>query len=281
MSIPSQAQPQASLPLWSGDAPGALGQKPQDIPTVTLYAPEAGRSNGCAVIICPGGGYWGLAEEHEGDHYARWLSQHGVTGIVLRYRVAEHGYRHPTMLQDASRAMRLTRSKAAEWKIDPRRIGIMGSSAGGHLAATLLTHFDDGQPDAVDAIERHSSRPDFGVLCYPVISMGPQTHEGSRNNLLGSDPSPELVQEFSNELQVTPRTPPCFIWHTLEDTAVKVENSLEFASALRRSDVPFDLHIYHRGAHGIGLNDKPPFANPHPWARDLTFWLHEEGLLSQ
>jgi acetyl esterase/lipase len=155
----------------------------------------------------------------------------------------------------------------------------MGSSAGGHLASTLLTHFDAGNPGAADPIERQSSRPDLGILCYPVISMGPNTHPGSKNNLLGKEPSPELVKLLSNELKVTPQTPPCFVWHTFEDQAVKVENSLDFAAALRQAGVPFDLHIYQKGRHGIGLADKPPFANAHPWTQDCLFWLKMQGFV--
>jgi acetyl esterase/lipase len=183
------------------------------------------------------------------------------------------------MLQDAARAVRLVRAKAADWKVDPKRVGIMGSSAGGHLASTLLTHFDAGKPEAEDAVERQSSRPDVGILCYAVISMGPNTHGGSRDNLLGRNASPELIKLLSNELQVTDQTPPCFIWHTWEDTTVKVENSLDFANALRKAKVPFDLHIYQKGRHGIGLQDKAPFSNAHPWAKDLVFWLKVQGFV--
>jgi acetyl esterase/lipase len=152
-------------------------------------------------------------------------------------------------------------------------------SAGGHLASTAVTHFDSGKPDAEDPIERQSCRPDLGILCYPVISMGSNTHQGSKNNLLGKEPSAELVELLSNERQVTRDTPPCFVWHTVEDKAVKVENSLEFAAALQKHGVPFDLHIYQKGRHGIGLTDKPPFTNVHPWARDLIFWLKEQGFV--
>ena len=170
------------------------------------------------------------------------------------------------------------RARAGEWKVDPKRIGIMGSSAGGHLASTLLTHFDAGKPDAADPIERQSSRPDLGILCYAVISFGEFGHRGSRNNLLGKDPSPELVRELSNELQVTKDTPPCFIWHTYEDGGVPVENSLQFAEALRKARVPFDLHVYQKGQHGLGLGTRD--WNPekrHPWTRDCIFWLQAQG----
>jgi acetyl esterase/lipase len=273
-----QAQSHHPFPLWLGPAPGALGQEPKDIPTLTPYLPDPSMATGAAIVICPGGGYGALAN-HEGEHYALWLNQHGVAGFVLKYRLGSAGYRHPIMLHDAARAVRLVRARAADWNVDPNRIGIMGSSAGGHLAATLLTHFDAGQPDAADPVERASSRPDLGILCYAVITMGEHTHEGSKRNLLGPDPAPELVQFLSNEQHVTPTTPPCFVWHTWEDAAVKVENALDFAAALRRHGVPFDLHVYQQGRHGLGLNDRPPFANPHPWAHDCLFWLKAHGFV--
>jgi len=267
---------QESVPLWPSGAPGALGTSTNDIPTLTPYLPDAAKASGAAIVVCPGGGYGGLAA-HEGRDYALFLNQQGIAAFVLKYRLGSHGYRHPVMLQDAQRAIRLVRSRAAEWKLDPKRAGIMGSSAGGHLASTAVTHFDTGQADAVDPVERESCRPDLGILCYPVISMGELTHQGSKVNLLGKDPSAELVKLLSNELQVTSDTPPCFLWHTWEDSAVKVENSLMFATALRHAGVLFDLHIYEKGRHGLGLNDKPPFNNVHPWANDLVFWLKARG----
>ena len=193
-----------------------------------------------------------------------------VSCFVVKYRLGPGGYRHPSMLQDAARAVRLVRARAGEWKVDARRVGIIGSSAGGHLASTLITHFDAGQADAADVIERQSSRPDLAILCYPVISMGPNTHQGSKNNLLGPKPDPDLVKLLSNETQVTKDTPPCFLWHTVEDKAVKVENSLDFAAALQRAGVPFDLHVYQKGAHGLGLGKN------HPWAGDCLFWLRQQ-----
>ena len=261
-----------SFPLWSNGAPGALGKEEKDTPTLTPYLASPAEASGAAMVICPGGGYGGLAS-HEGKDYALWLNEHGVTAFVLKYRLGSQGYRHPRMLEDAARAVRLVRARAEEWKVDPKRIGIMGSSAGGHLASTLLTHFDAGNPTATDPIERQSSRPDLGILCYAVISMGPNTHQGSKNNLLGKDPAPDLVKLLSNELQVTAQTPPCFIWHTWEDKAVKVENSLEFAAAMQKAGVPFDLHVYHKGAHGIGL------ANGHPWTKDCLIWLKVQGFV--
>lgn len=275
--VSAQAQTTNSFPLWPDGAPGALGKADKDVPTLTPYLPDPAEATGAAIVICPGGGYGSLAR-HEGDHYARFLNELGIAGFVLKYRLGSGGYRHPVMLQDAARAVRLVRARADEWKLDPKHVGIMGSSAGGHLASTLLTHFDAGKPDAADPIERSSSRPDLGILCYAVITMGEYTHRGSRSNLLGNNPSPELIRELSNELQVTSDTPPCFIWHTFEDKAVPVENSLQFAEALRKAGVPFDLHIYQKGAHGLGLGTGE--WNPekrHPWTRDCAYWLQVQG----
>jgi acetyl esterase/lipase len=275
---PRDAQKQQPLPLWSKDVPGALGNEEKDTPTITPYLPDSGKANGSAMVICPGGAYQHLAQ-HEGEDYAIYLNSQGVTAFVLKYRLGSDGYRHPIMLQDAARAIRFVRCSAEKWKLDPKRIGIMGSSAGGHLASTLLTHFDAGNPNSDDPVERESSRPDLGVLCYPVISMGPLGHSGSRRNLLGENPSSEDIKSLSNELQVTKDTPPCLIWHTWEDQSVSVQNSLEFAAALQRNAVPFDLHIYQKGRHGIGLADKYPFSNVHPWARDLVYWLKAQGFV--
>jgi acetyl esterase/lipase len=272
-----QAQPINSFQLWPEGAPGALGKEDKDIPTLTPYLPDPGKATGAAIVICPGGGY-GMLAPHEGGQYARFLNEYGIAGFVLKYRLGSGGYRHPAMLQDAARAVRTVRARAGDWQVDPKRIGIMGSSAGGHLASTLLTHFDSGQADAADPIERQSSRPDLGILCYAVISLGKFTHQGSKHNLLGPDPSPELVRLLSNELQVTKETPPCFIWHTYEDNAVPVENSLQFAEALRKAGVPCDLHIYQKGQHGIGLGSSNWNSEKrHPWTRDCIFWLQAQG----
>jgi acetyl esterase/lipase len=279
VSLASAASSQTGEPikLWSENPPGALGNADQDIPTLTPFLPAADKATGAAIVVCPGGGYGGLAP-HEGRDYALFLNQHGVLALVLKYRLGSAGYRHPIILGDAARAVRFVRSKAAEMRIDPKRIGIMGSSAGGHLVSTLVTHFDAGRPEADDPIERQSSRPDLAILCYPVITMvGEFTHKGSKQNLLGKEPSDELSRDVSNDLQVKKDSPPCFIWHTWEDSGVKVENALLFASALRKAGVPFDLHVFQKGRHGIGLNDTEPFANAHPWSRDLIFWLKEYG----
>jgi len=275
----SDAQEPARDPiaLWPQGAPGALGKEDKDVPTLTPYLAKPETASGAAVVVLPGGGYGGLAA-HEGRDYALWLNEIGISAFVLKYRLGSGGYRHPAMINDASRAIRLVRSKAGEWKLDPKRIGIMGSSAGGHLASTALTHFDAGDPNAADPIDRLSSRPDAGILCYPVITLGEKTHQGSKRNLLGENPSPELVKLLSNELQVTKETPPTFLIHTVEDTAVPVENSLMFADALARNKVPFALHVYPKGPHGIGLGTRTwdPAAR-HAWVGQCARWLKELG----
>jgi acetyl esterase/lipase len=257
-----------AIPLWPAGAPGALGTNDHDIPTLTPFLATGTNASGAAMVIFPGGGYGGLAG-HEGKGYADWLVTNGISCFVVKYRLGSHGYRHPVMLHDAMRAVRLVRSRANEWRVDPKRVGVIGSSAGGHLVSTLITHFEQPKPDSTDPLERESSRPDLAILCYPVITMGANTHAGSRRNLLGENPAPELIRLLSNETQVTKDTPPCFVWHTWEDKAVKVENALEFAAALQRAGVPFDLHVYEKGAHGIGT------ANNHPWTRDCLFWLRQ------
>jgi acetyl esterase/lipase len=277
--IVSHAEMKEPIPLWPNGAPGALGTSSNDIPTITPYLADPTDATGAAMIICPGGGYQHLAP-HEGNDYALWLNQHGVTCFVLKYRLGANGYRHPAELQDAARAVRMVRARADEFKIDSKRIGIMGSSAGGHVASMLMTHFDSGDTNSADVIEQQSSRPDIGILCYPVITMGEFAHGGSKTNLLGKNPSLELVQETSSELHVETNTPPCFIWCTSEDKTVPPENTLMFAAALRKNHVPFDLHIYQKGGHGMGLGDRtPPFAHPHPWTGDCLFWLKVQGFV--
>jgi acetyl esterase/lipase len=275
----AHAQMQTAIPLWPEGAPGALGSSTNDIPTITPYLP-ASDATGAAMVICPGGGYQGLAP-HEGNDYALWLNQHGVTCFVLKYRLGSHGYHYPAEFLDVERAIRWTRAHATDYKIDQDRVGIMGSSAGGHLASMALTHFDFGNTNSDDSIERESSRPDLGILCYPVITMGEFTHEGSKTNLLGPKPSRALVKKLSSELQVKTNTPPCFIWCTYQDKTVPMENTLMFAAALRKNHVPFDLHIYENGHHGLGLADKPPFAHPHPWAGDCLYWLKQHEFIKK
>ena len=278
---------QAPIPLWPNGAPGALGTNDWDVPTLTPYLPDAPRAgtNGVPVtagmIICPGGGYTKLAP-HEGNDYALWLNQHGITCFVLKYRLGTNGYGPAAVLADGSRAVRWVRAHAEEYHVDPQRVGLMGSSAGGHVTSTIMTRFDAGDPQAADPVERQSSRPDVGILCYPVITMTEEfAHKGSRKYLLGTNPPPDLAGEFSSELHVTTNTPPCFIWQTSDDKTVPVANSLMFAEALRRAGVPFDLHIYEHGKHGQGLGDKPPFAHPLPWADECLRWLRAHGFMTE
>jgi len=275
------AQPAANLPkgelLWPGGAPGAQGAEDIDKPTLAAYLVPAGRGTGTAVIVCPGGGYQGLSMDKEGDQIARWLNSLGVTSFVLKYRLGPK-YHHPVELGDAQRAIRTVRSKAAEYRLLPDRIGIMGFSAGGHLASTAGTHFDAGDNGAADPIDRLSSRPDFMVLCYPVISFTDHPHQGSRRNLLGENPDPKLVENLSNEMQVTAQTPPTFLFHTTTDATVPVENSVMFYSALRKAGVPAELHIYERGPHGVGLAQTDEALSS--WPARLADWMRVRGLLN-
>ncbi len=277
MAVAAQAAAPVEL-LWPQGAPGAKGDQPADKPTLTIFLPDEQKATGTAVVICPGGGYGGLATDHEGHQIARWFNDLGVAGFMLEYRHRGRGYGHPAPLQDAQRAIRTVRSRAAEWKIAPERIGIMGFSAGGHLASTAGTHFDRGNPHADDPIERVSCRPDFLILCYPVITLDePFTHRGSRVNLLGANADPELVRSLSNEKQVTPQTPPTFLFHTDEDKAVPVENSVQFYLALRRAGVPAEMHIYKIGRHGLGLAGGTP--GTCTWPDRLKDWMRVQGLL--
>ncbi len=275
-SVPGNGQ---KIILWPDGAPGALGDAESDVPTLTMSTPLAGNANGCSVIICPGGGYGHLAGGYEGGDVGKWFNRFGITAFVLRYRHAPH-YHHPTPLGDAQRAIRTVRTNAKLWKLDPDRIGIMGFSAGGHLTSTAGTHFDAGNPDATDPVERASSRPDFLVLAYPVITLsGPFSHAGSMRNLLGDSPDPALIEKLSSEKQVTKQTPPTFLFHTTDDQAVPAENAVLFYLALKKAGVPVEMHIYEAGPHGVGLGDDDPVLSN--WPRQLRNWLNYRGLLKQ
>jgi acetyl esterase/lipase len=266
--------------LWPAGTPDAKGDKDKDKPNLTVYLTAADKACGTGIIVCPGGGYEHLSIEKEGTVPAQWLNSLGVTAFVLDYRHGGKGYQHPAPLEDAQRALRLVRANAAKWNLDPNRIGIMGFSAGGHVASTVGTHFDAGDLKAAEEVERASCRPDFLILCYPVISMGSAyTHQGSKKHLLGSQPDPELVQTLSNETQVTGNTPPTFLFTTNADTTVPPENSVDFYLALRKAKVPAELHIYQNGAHGLGLAPNEPIVNT--WKDRLADWLQVRGLLSR
>jgi acetyl esterase/lipase len=271
------AAPPAEL-LWPDGAPGAKGSADGDKPTLTVYLPPADKAAGAAVVVCPGGGYGALALDHEGKQVAQWLNSCGIAAFVLKYRHHGTGYEHPAPLLDAQRAIRMVRSRAEVWQVAPARIGILGFSAGGHLASTAGTHFDAGKADAADPIDRISCRPDIMVLIYPVISLAePFTHVGSRENLLGSSPDPKLVESLSNEKQVTPETPPTFLVHTDEDKLVPVENSIYFYLALRKAKVPAEMHVYAKGAHvfGLGQNGEPMAT----WPARCVDWMRQMGFL--
>lgn len=268
-----------TFPLHPGGAPGAVGTEEKDIPTLTVYPAPEGSSTQTAVVVFPGGGYVNLAVNHEGADIAAWLNARGVTAYVLRYRLAPR-YRHPAMIQDAQRAIRTARSLAAKYGYAKDRIGIWGFSAGGHLAATASTHFDQGNPSASDPIEREGCRPDFAVLAYPVISFDDTVaHSGSKRNLLGQNPDPALVENLSNEKQVTPQTPPTFLFHTGNDPGVPVENSILYYLALRKHQVPAELHVYENGRHGVGLAPFDPILST--WPQRLEAWLRFHGWLSK
>lgn len=272
------AEEPQTLRLWEADAPGAVGNEEKDVPTVLVYLPQTSSKPTGAIVICPGGGYGTLAMDHEGHQIARWVNEMGLAGIIVRYRHRGRGYGHPAPMLDAQRAVRLTRHHAEAWNIDPQRVGILGFSAGGHLTTTILTHFDSGKPTAEDPVDRQSCRPDFGVVCYGVIALGADfTHRGSQRNLLGSDASRELVESLSNEKQVTPQTPPCFVWHTAEDKVVPAENSLRFYSSLVAHEVPAELHVFPKGRHGIGLGDSVEGAKQ--WPELCRNWLQRLGVV--
>lgn len=261
--------------LWPNGAPGALGERPADKPSITPYLSTAVKPTGSAIIVCPGGGYVRLTE-HEGRPVAEWLNSLGVQAFVLKSRLGSSGYRHPVMLQDVQRAIRYVRRHAGEFGIDSSRIGILGFSAGGHVASSAGTHFDLGDSSSSDSVERVSSRPDLMVLIYPVITMGKFGHAGSRENLLGKEPSSEAVELMSNEKQVTKDTAPAFLVHTENDSAVPVENSLMFADSLRQAGVGFELHVFEKGPkHGFGLAISDPVVGT--WPKLCEQWLRGHG----
>lgn len=276
-TAPAHPNPPAPILLWPEGAPGAVGATDLDKPTLTVYLPTQNPTH-TGIVVCPGGGYGMLATDLEGTQVANWLNARGVAAFVLKYRLGPR-YHHPAPLLDAQRAIRYVRAHAVEDGLDPDHIGIWGFSAGGHLASTAGTHFDAGNPDAQDAIERVGSRPDFMVLAYPVISMQPGiTHNGSLHMLLGEQPNPALEDELSNETQVTPQTPPTFLFSTTNDSTVPVMNSVLFYEALLRAGVPAEIHIFEQGHHGSGLGIGNPQLSM--WPILLQNWLHLNGWMA-
>jgi acetyl esterase/lipase len=270
------APPQVAL-LWPGGAPGALGSGPQDRPSLTIFLPEAKRAVGTSVVVCPGGGYQELAIDKEGYEPAKWLNSLGIAAFVLKYRLGPR-YHYPAETDDGLRAVRYVREHAVEYGVRPDRVGIWGFSAGGHLASFVGTHFDRGKPGASDPVDRVSSRPDFMVLAYAVITFEiPYAHQGSLHNLLGEHPQPRLVGYVSNERHVSPQTPPTFLFTTDSDTTVPDENSILFYMAMRKNHVPGELHVFEPGQHGVGL----AFTNAtlSLWPTLLANWFRSRGLL--
>ncbi|MDZ4656791.1 MAG: alpha/beta hydrolase [Bythopirellula sp.] len=286
-----------AIKLWEGVAPGSEKFTGQEVieergdaklsntwvtgvsePTLTINVPPGQHRTGTGIVICPGGGYGGLALEKEGVEVARWLAELGITTFVLKYRHGGGVHRHPVPLSDIQRAVRLVRSQAAQWGVEPDKLGVLGFSAGGHLASSVGTHFDAGDKKATDPVEQQSCRPDFLMLIYPVISMDASiTHGGSLENLLGKTPDPNLVELMSNDLQVTDQTPPTFIAHAGDDEAVPVENALRFYRALVAHKVPAELHVFAEGGHGFGMRQPGPVEE---WPTLLANWLKSRKLVN-
>lgn len=265
--------------LWPSGAPFAKGKEEKDTPKIDIYIPEKKQSQ-TAIVILPGGGYGGLALDHEGSQIAKWFNSFGVSAFVVHYRLGSNGYHHPVNLMDAQRALRWVRDHSEEYGINPKRVGVIGFSAGGHLASMVGTLFDEGNPKSEDPIDRISSRPDFLVLGYPVISMESQTtHQGSRKNLLGPDQANDAkAKELSSQYNVKPNTPPTFIFQTDEDTVVPAENAVSFYLALREKKIPSEFHIYQDGPHGVGLMLSDPVLST--WSKHLRAWLQNHGWLA-
>jgi acetyl esterase/lipase len=284
----AQSRPQQAIPLWPEGVPGAIpGGGPEVLesegrisnvhePSLTPYLALPGARPATAVVVCPGGGYNRLAADHEGRAVAGWLNSIGVSAFVLKYRLKEYG--HPAPLRDVLRAVRLLRSGADRWGIAPDRIGVLGFSAGGHLAASAGTLFGDADGRTGAALDAVSARPDFMVLIYPVIRLiAPYSHTGSGRSLLGADATPEMLERYSLDTRVTKDTPPAFLVHGGTDTAVPPENSAVFYLALRKAGVPAELHLYREGAHGIGL--RPGHGPMSDWPKRCAEWLTAKGLI--
>ena len=281
----------STINLWGDKIPGPVSSDPKNVPTLTIQLAPKATANGAAVVVCPGGGYSGRAIDHEGKQIVEWLNKRGIHAFVLKYRTVNESNIKPPLapgpMLDVQRAIRIVRNGAKEYGVDPKRIGVWGFSAGGHLASTAATHFDDGKDEKapqgvkyIDPIEQVSCRPDFAILAYPVITMGAKTNGGTRDNLLGSKPDEKLIEAYSNEKQVTAKTPPTFLFHTIEDNVVPIENSRMFRDACVKAGVPVKLVEYEKGAHGVGLGTKSglPLAE---WPNELEKWLKSSGFLEK
>ena len=281
LAFAADPKPKA-VPLYADKIPGPVSSDPANVPTLSYSPAPKDKANGCAVVVIPGGGYYMRAADHEGKQITAWLNDRGIAAFELKYRTVGESKISPPLapgpMLDVQRAIRMVRAKAKEHGIDPQRIGVWGFSAGGHLASTAATHFDTGKNDG-DEIDKQSCRPDFAILCYPVITMEDKTHGGSRNNLLGKNPDAKLVEFYSNEKQVTKDTPPIFLFHTVEDKAVPIENSRMFKAACEKAGVPVDLVEYEKGPHGVGLAQKDPVLSK--WPDKLEAWLKGRGLLAR
>ncbi len=278
----AQQPPSHSQPLWSGMPPGSTLQEEGDVPQLIITQFESEKPT-AAVVILPGGGYGGHAMDHEGYQFAEWFHSLGMTSAICTYRLrgkgnGGKGYGHPVPMMDAQRAIQTLRAGAAKWNIDANRIGVIGFSAGGHLCSTVSTHFAELDKSSADPIARFSSRPDFSILCYPVIAFGkPYTHQGSQRNLIGADPDPQWIEELSNERQVTERTPPTFLFHTAEDKPVPVQNSIDYYMACQRNGVKVEMHLFPKGPHGVGLAKNLPGASQ--WPGLCEDWLRRMDML--
>ena len=278
ISAQVDAEQPDTIRLWPGPAPESLGDGKNAQPTIQRFSPAEENQTGAAIVILPGGAYGHLAMGHEGRQIAEWLTKAGVHAFICDYRHRGKGYGHPAPMFDAQRAIRTVRANAKQFGIAPNKIGVMGFSAGGHLASTICTHYDAGDADSDDIIEQQSSRPDFAILCYPVIAMGtPFTHKGSQRNLFGKNAPKETLQKFSNHQQVTKNTPPTFLWHCSDDKVALPRNSIVYFQALIASGVPAEIHIYEKGGHGIGLAaEKPGVQN---WGTACVDWMARRNLL--
>jgi acetyl esterase/lipase len=280
ISTANAAEPNAKTELlWPGGAPGAKGNDANDKPTMAIYLPAKEKTTGSAVVIFPGGGYQRVAIDHEGRQVARWLNDLGIAAFVVDYRHRGRGYGNPAPIQDAQRAIRIVRSRSAEFGIETNKIGIIGFSAGGHLASTAGTHFNEKFYEPVDANDGTSARPDFMILIYPVISLGPFAHSGSRISLLGNNVSQEQIDKFSNEKQVDSNTPPTFLVHATDDKTVPAENSIYFYLACKKAHVPVEMHLWQKGEHGFGLGKSgTPVSR---WPVLCADWMDKMGLCSK